>query len=93
MFWKDVNPLLKSGPNHHVDVPEDGGADIPQNELVKHLPAVHQQLVLGVLVRIGVYPKSTSGKRRGLSTLFSIFRLFIPSIYLSIFFKIKVLKC
>ena len=66
MFWKDVNPLLKSGPNHHVDVPEDGGADIPQDELVKHLPAVHQQLVLGVLVRVGVYPKSTSGKRRGL---------------------------
>ena len=66
MLWKHVNPLFKNGPDHHVDMPEDGGADVPQNELVEDLPAVHQQLVLWVLVRVGIYPKSTSGKKRGL---------------------------
>ena len=65
MFWKHVNPLFKSRPDHHVDVPEDGGADVPQNELVENLPAVHQQLVLRVLVRVGIYPKSTSVKKMG----------------------------
>ena len=67
MFRKYVNPLFKSGPNHHVDVPEDGGADVPQNELVEDLPAVHQQLVLWVLVRVGIYPKSASEKKRSSS--------------------------
>ena len=64
MFWEHINPLFKSGPDHHVDMPEDGCADVPQNELVEDLPAVHQKLVLRLLVRVGIYPKSTSGKKR-----------------------------
>lgn len=75
MFWKHVNPLLKSGPDHHVDMPEDGGANVPQNELVKDLPAVHQQLVLRVLVRVGIYPKSASCNNIDGHLLVNVFHL------------------
>ena len=67
MFWKNINPLLQSWADHHVDMPEDGGANVPQYELIKDLPPIHKQLVLWVLVRVGIYPKSASEKKRSSS--------------------------